>query len=84
MEELKQTIIKYFKSKGNNFQKGLKESFKKKQPNTSNERIYIYRDILIYEIFKKLSEKQDDIFDDIKNPLNYIETTLFEYLNSEV
>jgi hypothetical protein len=84
MEELKQTIIKYFKFKGNNFQKGLKESFKKKQPNTSSERIYIYRDILIYEIFKKLSEKQDDIFDDIKNPLNYIETTLFEYLNSEV
>lgn len=82
MEELKHIIIEHFETKGNNFKKGLKREFQKKQTNVLNERIYVYRDILIYEIFKELTENQDAIFNEIENPLNFIESTLFEYLNS--
>tara|TARA_R110002124_G_C8773419_1_gene500139 strand:+ start:285 stop:533 length:249 start_codon:yes stop_codon:yes gene_type:complete len=82
MKELKQIIIKHFDSKGQNFKKGLKREFQKEQTDVSNGRIYVYRDILIYEIFKELTENQDVVFDEIENPLNFIETTLFEYLNS--
>ena len=82
METLQQEIIRHFNSKGNNFRIGLKKEFIKKEPTISNERIYVYRDILIYEMFKELSASNDQIFDDVENPLHLIETTLFDNLNN--
>lgn len=81
MEKVKKEIIDHFNKKGNNLKNGLKREFIKNEIIISNPRIYVYRDILIYEIFKELSASNDQIFDDVENPLQLIETTLFNYLN---
>jgi hypothetical protein len=81
MEKVKTEIIDHFNKKGNNFKKRLKREFLKNETIISNPRIYVYRDILIYEMFKELSASNDQIFDDVENPLHLIETTLFNYLN---
>jgi hypothetical protein len=82
MEKVKIEIIDHFNNKGYNFKNCLKREFIKNENITSNPRIYVYRDILIYEMFKELSWSNDQIFDNVENPLQLIETTLFNHLNA--
>jgi hypothetical protein len=72
MKEVKTEIIDHFNKKGINFINGLKKEFIKNETLISNPRIYVYRDILIYEMFKELSASNDQIFDDVENSLHLI------------
>lgn len=82
MENIKKEIIKSFETKSKNFKKGLSREFNK-ETKIVNLQTYKYREILIYDLFKEITEKNDSIFDDIENPLNFIEETLFSYVLSK-
>jgi hypothetical protein len=69
MEHTKNEIIRIFESKNKNFKKGLSREFNK--------------ETTIYDLFKEITEKNDSFFDDIENPLNFIEETLFSYVLSK-
>jgi hypothetical protein len=82
MEHTKNEIIRIFESKNKNFKKGLSREFNK-ETTIVNPQTYKYREILIYDLFKEITEKNDSFFDDIENPLNFIEETLFSYVLSK-
>lgn len=79
MENIKKEIIRIFESKNKNFKKGLSREFNKENK-IINSQTYKYREILIYDLFKEITENNDSIFDDIENPLNFIEETLFTHI----
>jgi hypothetical protein len=81
MEEIKQSIIKYFNLKNENFKELLNREFTRPEPSITVPRIYVYRDILILELYWELIEKNVNLFDEIeKNPLDFIEETLYSHL----
>ncbi len=44
--------------------------------------MYKYREILIFDILKEISACDDNLINDIDNPMNLIEETLFNHINS--
>jgi len=82
MEELKNLIIEVFENKSENFIKSLKREFQKQEPVVSRPEMYRYRNILIYDIFKEISERDDSLFNNVDDPINTIEEVLFSYLNN--
>jgi len=82
MEELKNLILEVFENKSENFIKSLKREFQKQEPVVSRPEMYRYRNILIYDIFKEISERDDSLFNNVDDPINTIEEVLFSYLNN--
>jgi hypothetical protein len=83
MNEFEQLIIEIFDSKNENFRKGMAREFQKKEPNVATPELYKYRELLIYDILKEISAKNDKLLNGINNPLALIETTLFNHINSK-
>ena len=79
---LKDEIIKVFESKGDNFKKRIIREFRKVDAPLVDYKMYAYRDFLLYDIFKEVSLVDDHLFDNVDNPINFIEETLFSYINS--
>ena len=83
MNEFEQLIIEIFESKNENFRKGMAREFQKRESNFATPELYKYRELLIYDILKEISAKNDKLLNGIINPLALIETTLFNHLNSK-
>lgn len=83
METLKIEIIRLFEAKTENFKKSLSREFIKPEPTIAIKQIYKYRDILIYDLFKDLTNSENSHLNKIESPLEFIETTLFNYITSE-
>lgn len=79
MENIKTKIITAFENKNKNFKKRLEIEFIKEPIKVTLE-MNKYRDILIYDLFKEITDKEDSIFDNIDEPLSFIETTLFAHI----
>lgn len=82
MNELKTLVIEIFESKNENFKKGMIREFQKKDPPITQQAIYKYREILIYDILKMVSETNDNLLKGIENPMYLIEEILFTHINS--
>ncbi|PWA03983.1 hypothetical protein [Flavobacterium psychrotolerans] len=81
MEEIKQSIINHFDSKNENFKELLNREFTRHEPSITAPRIYVYRDILILELYRELLERNGNLLEGIeKNPLDFIEETLYSHL----
>jgi hypothetical protein len=80
MNEFEQLIIEFFDSKNENFRKGMAKEFKKREPNVATPDLYKYRELLIYDILKEISAKNDKLLIGINNPLALIETILFNHI----
>lgn len=83
MEELKKLIIEIFESKNENFKKGMMREFDKKEPAVATPELYKYRRLLIYDILKEISATNDVMLANTEKPLNFIEETLFNHINSK-
>jgi len=83
MEEIKSRVIEIFEGKNDNFKKSMTREFKKKEPIISSPEMYNYRSLLIYDILKEISSENDIWFNSIDNPMNIIEETLFNHINSK-
>jgi hypothetical protein len=83
MDEIKNLIIEIFETKNENFKKGMIREFQKKEPLVAVPELYKYRELLIYEILKEISHTNDDVLANIDNPMNLIEETLFNHINSK-
>ena len=80
MEEIKNQIIELFESRNVNIRKGLKREFEKLEQTEVTERNYKYRNILIFQICEDLNKKDETIFNNVDNPFDFVETTLFNHL----
>lgn len=83
MEEFKNKVIEIFNCKNDNFKRSLTREFQKAEPQISHPAIYKYREILIFDILKEISESDDNLINGIENPMNLIEETLFNHINSK-
>lgn len=83
MNEIKNLIIEIFETKNENFKKGMIREFQKKEPLAAVPELYNYRELLIYDILKEISHTNDDVLANIDNPMNLIEETLFNHINSK-
>lgn len=82
MEAFKSKVIEIFENKNENFKRSLTREFQKEEPQKTNTTLYKYREILIFDILKEISENNDDLINGIENPMNLIEEYLFNYINS--
>jgi hypothetical protein len=82
MEELKKLIIEIFESKNENFKKGMMREFDKKELAVGTIELYKYRELLIYDILKEISATNDGMLANTEKPMNFIEETLFNHINS--
>ncbi|RDI50482.1 hypothetical protein [Flavobacterium glaciei] len=82
METFKNKVIEIFNSKNENFKRSLTREFQKEEPQKTNPTLYKYREILIFDILKEISENNDDLINGIENPMNLIEEYLFNHINS--
>lgn len=82
MEEFKNKVIEIFNSKNDNFKRSLTREFQKGEPQVSHPALYKYREILIFDILKEISESDDNLINGIENPMILIEETLFNHINS--
>lgn len=82
MEEFKNKVIEIFNSKNDNFKRSLAREFQKEEPQISLPALYKYREILIFDILKEISESNDNLINGVENPINLIEETLFNHINS--
>lgn len=78
MEELKCEIINAFESRNKNFKKSLEIEFKKPAITKENEATIKYKNLLLFEIYKIVSELE--AFEKIDNLFVLIEETLFTYI----
>jgi hypothetical protein len=81
MEEVRNKIIELFESKGENFKKSMTREFKKPVQSVVTPEMNKFKDILVYDIFKGLIDS--NLFEEIENPFDVIETTLFNHINSK-
>jgi hypothetical protein len=82
MDGLKKLIIEIFESKNENFKKGMMREFDKKEPAFGTLELYKYRELLIYDILKEISATNDGMLANTGKPMNFIEETLFNHINS--
>jgi hypothetical protein len=81
MVEVRKSITEYFDSKSLNFRKLLSREFTRPEPSITVPRIYVYRDILVLELYREMLEQNNNLFDGIENNhLDFIEETLFSYI----
>ncbi|WP_343617341.1 hypothetical protein [Flavobacterium sp.] len=78
MEELKYEIINAFESRNKNFKKSLEIQFKKPALINENQATTKYKDLLLFEIFKIVSEQE--AFEKCDDLFALIEETLFTYI----
>jgi hypothetical protein len=75
-------LSKFLNLKVTPSKKRIIKEFRKVDTPLVDYKMYAYRDFVIYDIFKQVSLVDDHLFDNVVNPITFIEETLFSYLNS--
>ena len=84
MEEFKNKVIEIFISKNDNFKRSLTREFQKEEPQISHRALYKYREILIFDILRLIFKAlKYNLINGIEHPMNLIEETLFNHINSK-